>query len=302
MKVDEPSQVIKIGLLLLMFSLLLVACSGQASVASEVTATAPPVAYGASLSEWEAAMQANADQPEGSNAEATLPPPIVSTEVEAAVEQVNPDQHEGGNGAVIVQETPDDGIPPTPEIAVDTAPQSTATVAAPTIEADSQTQTTAQVSGFQELTWEQLVPPEFSPDAIMARYQEELAQFEDGDPGAREVYDQMVEEFNNAPINQELDNTMMRLPGFIAPLEYSGDLITEFLLVPYFGACIHVPPPPPNQTVLVKMAEGTGIATEDSFEPVWVLGLLTAQSTTTELADAGYSVESALVEPYAYGP
>ena len=302
MRTVELVKGIEITILLLLLSFFLVACGGQAPGASDAAATAPPVAYGASLGEWEAAMQGDTDQPEGSSAEAPLPPPIVTEEVVPTVEQVNPGQSEDGTGTVAAQEMPDDSASPAPALATESAPQSADSALTPTTPDEAQAQTTAPGSSYQELTWEQLVSPEFSPDAIMAKYQEELAQFEDGDPGAMEVYEQMQEEFNNAPINLELDSTMMRLPGFIAPLEYTGDLITEFLLVPYFGACIHVPPPPPNQTVLVKMAEGTGIPTEDSFDPVWVLGLLTAQSTTTELADAGYYVPDALVEPYTYGP
>ncbi|MCP5098892.1 MAG: DUF3299 domain-containing protein [Chloroflexi bacterium] len=151
---------------------------------------------------------------------------------------------------------------------------------------------------YQEIIWESLVPPEFSPDAIMAKYEDELAKFEDGSEEAFNLYTQMQEEFNNAPVNESLSGTLVKLPGFIAPLDYTDDLITEFLLVPYFGACIHVPPPPVNQTVLVSTSKENGIQLEDSFNPVWIIGRLTTEGTTTELAEAGYVMQDAIIEPY----
>ncbi len=81
--------------------------------------------------------------------------------------------------------------------------------------------------------------------------------------------------------------------GFIAPLTYEGELITEFLLAPYFGACIHVPAPPPNQAVMVTLAEGEGLSIEDSWGAVWVTGTLTIDAADTELAEASYSINSA---------
>jgi hypothetical protein len=136
----------------------------------------------------------------------------------------------------------------------------------------------------------------------MAKYADQLAQFEDGSPEAYDLYMKMQAEFDNAPVNETLDGVLVRLPGFIAPLEYADDLITEFLLVPYFGACIHVPPPPANQTVLVKLAEGQGITFEDTWNPFWVMGELTAEGTSTELAEAGYHINDAFVELYSTGP
>ena len=94
------------------------------------------------------------------------------------------------------------------------------------------------------------------------------------------------------------DEVEVRIPGFIAPLNYADDTITEFLLVPYFGACIHVPPPPVNQTVMVTTAEGHGINIRDSSKPFWVMGKIVTEGTTTELAAAGYSIQEAIIEPY----
>ena len=153
---------------------------------------------------------------------------------------------------------------------------------------------------YLELGWPDLVPADFSADAIYAKYQEELSQYQDGDPQAQEVFQKMQEEFNNAPTNDELNGKLVRVPGFITPLDYSSDTVTEFLLVPYFGACIHVPPPPVNQTVFVSTGAEDGIALEDTFAPIWVMGVLATESTTTELAMAGYTITDAKIELYSY--
>lgn len=184
-------------------------------------------------------------------------------------------------------------VPPTAAPPAAVEPAAVEPTSAPTTYTDAATGTVYQV-----LEWEHLVPPEFQAEAIMQRYQEELAALEDGDPEAMAIYEQMQQEFANAPANEALDDTLIRLPGFIAPLDYTEEVITEFLLVPYFGACIHVPPPPANQTVLVTATAGNGIRSEDAYEPVWVQGLLKSEGTTTDLATAGYSIHEATIHPY----
>ena len=154
-------------------------------------------------------------------------------------------------------------------------------------------------NAYEEIMWDALIPTDFTPDAIMAKYQEQLAQLDDGSPEASELYTQMQEEFNSAPVNQSIDGALIKLPGFIAPLEYTDGSITKFLLVPYFGACIHTPPPPANQTVLVELSDGQGINFLDAYSPFWVMGQLTAESATTDLAQAGYYIEDAFFELYS---
>ena len=105
-------------------------------------------------------------------------------------------------------------------------------------------------------------------------------------------------------VDEKLDGQFIRLPGYALPLEYDGAAIQEFLLVPYVGACIHVPPPPQNQMVFVKLAEPFIIT--DLFTPVWITGRVKIQQTETivPLSDgkapvsAGYVVELAKVERY----
>jgi hypothetical protein len=105
-------------------------------------------------------------------------------------------------------------------------------------------------------------------------------------------------------VNAALDGQTIRLPGYLLPLEFSGKRVTEFLLVPWVGACIHTPPPPPNQIVHVKTAkpfEMTGV-----FQPIWVTGHLAAKASKQSLylvdgtsdISIGYTLDATDVEPY----
>jgi hypothetical protein len=102
----------------------------------------------------------------------------------------------------------------------------------------------------------------------------------------------------------ELDGVAVRIPGYALPLEFSQVGITEFLLVPYVGACIHTPPPPANQMVYVTIPEP--FVMKNLFEPVWITGTIKTRSTSVALsyvdgqADiaVGYVLAGASIEPY----
>jgi hypothetical protein len=99
--------------------------------------------------------------------------------------------------------------------------------------------------------------------------------------------------------NQELADLVVRLPGFVVPISAPRDgMITEFFLVPYIGACIHVPPPPPNQMVYVTSA--SGIAADAIHEAYWVTGKMRVESRTTALGTAAYAVVASKVDLYEY--
>ncbi len=109
----------------------------------------------------------------------------------------------------------------------------------------------------------------------------------------------------SAAVEPALDGMRVRIPGYALPLDFEGTEIREFLLVPYVGACIHTPPPPPNQIVFVtpdRPFESQGL-----FSPVWIEGEISASGGQHELyfvdgqapVDVGYSVQKATVEPYA---
>ena len=273
-------------LLWVAFLFLTVACgASQQSEPNSVAnpqvppAAEQPVEYGASLSEWDEATQADA-QAEVVEAPANDNNVIVDEAAAAPAAAADPT---ASNDTTAV-ELPVVAEEPTPAASTEG------------------TVFTLDDVVYQEMMWDALIPDGFTVDTIMAKYQTELAQVQDGTEEAAELYTQMQAEFNNAPVNEDLNGTFIRLPGFIAPLEFSAESITEFLLVPYFGACIHVPPPPVNQTILVKTAEGHGINAADAYYPVWIMGKLTTDGSTTELAEAGYYMADAIIEPYSDSP
>jgi hypothetical protein len=106
-------------------------------------------------------------------------------------------------------------------------------------------------------------------------------------------------------IVEDLHGRLVRMPGYLLPLEVTGAKVTEFLLVPYIGACIHVPPPPPNQIVYVKNFN-KAYRHKGLNDPVWVTGKMSVKSMTRDLylvdgsADVsiGYALEARQVEPY----
>lgn len=98
-------------------------------------------------------------------------------------------------------------------------------------------------------------------------------------------------------VNKALDGKQIKLPGFVVPLSVDKNrMISDFLLVPYFGACIHVPPPPPNQIVYVAMSKP--MLLDSMFDPVWVTGRLTTRQASTGMASASYSLSATVVEKY----
>lgn len=102
----------------------------------------------------------------------------------------------------------------------------------------------------------------------------------------------------------DLDDRQVRLPGYVVPLEFSDSRITEFLLVPWLGACIHTPPPPANQIVHVRFDRGLEIP--DDSAPFWVQGRMSVESTRKDLflvdgsadVDVGYALRASAVDRY----
>ncbi|HEY0930915.1 MAG TPA: DUF3299 domain-containing protein [Gemmatimonas sp.] len=94
---------------------------------------------------------------------------------------------------------------------------------------------------------------------------------------------------------RKLVGRRVRLPGFIVPLEDFQDRAKEFLLVPYFGACVHMPPPPPNQLVYVKMR---GVTSLSWWAPVWVEGVLRVISFESPYGSAGFQMDADRILPF----
>jgi hypothetical protein len=104
--------------------------------------------------------------------------------------------------------------------------------------------------------------------------------------------------------NPVLDGKSARLAGYMLPLEFDGQQVSEFLLVPTVGACIHIPPPPPNQIVHVKLEQS--VPFDGLFKPVWLSGDLEIKPSTQELflmdgsapIDMGYAMTNAQISDY----
>ena len=101
-------------------------------------------------------------------------------------------------------------------------------------------------------------------------------------------------------VRPEFDGQAIRVPGFMVPIEMDGLNVTEFFLVPYFGACIHTPPPPPNQIIHIKYPQGYHL--EALFTPVWVVG--TSHTTNLEKSGvkAAYSMSDVQISLYSDAP
>lgn len=97
-------------------------------------------------------------------------------------------------------------------------------------------------------------------------------------------------------VRTEWNGKSVRLPGYVVPITYDGTGVTAFLLVPYVGACVHVPPPPANQLVLVSTKRPYEI--DGLFEAVTVTGKLGTASIATQLADVGYTLEATKIRPF----
>ena len=149
----------------------------------------------------------------------------------------------------------------------------------------------------RDLEWEELMPEGWDPLAELdALAGDDLQNLSDNSVRAIELYNAYQAAVRSAPVVRELDGQKVRLPGFVVPLDFEGTEISEFLLVPYFGACIHTPPPPSNQIVYVTTVAGYPL--QELFEPVWVTGEIRTEAHLNEVGDAGYTLQATIIEPY----
>ena len=108
--------------------------------------------------------------------------------------------------------------------------------------------------------------------------------------------DMQVQTNLDAPVIPELDGERVKIPGYVVQLEGDDRRVTEFLLVPYFGACIHVPPPPPNQIIHVSFPEGVPYPV--TYDAVWVTGTMKVEHRDSDLALVGYQLDASSVISY----
>jgi hypothetical protein len=144
------------------------------------------------------------------------------------------------------------------------------------------------------LTWEELVPKDWDPMSEFKGIDFNL--LDDGDPRAAQMMNRLRQVWDSAPINDAVLGRNVRIPGFIVPLEDGRDGMREFLLVPYFGACIHSPPPPANQIIhVLPRTPARGVR---SMDAVWISGVISAERTDSYMGVSGYRIVATAVEPY----
>jgi uncharacterized protein len=144
--------------------------------------------------------------------------------------------------------------------------------------------------------WKDLVPAGFNPDRLLEKYYEDVAPMKDNDPRAARLAEQLRRSWENAPVVEALNNKTVKLSGFLVVLEGDGKAVTEFLLVPFFGACIHEPPPPSNQIVLIRTGTKP-FKVKQMFQMVAVTGRLRTEANRNSLASASYIIDAVHVEP-----
>jgi hypothetical protein len=153
----------------------------------------------------------------------------------------------------------------------------------------------AQSEPYKAITWEALVPPDWDPMKSFRDLQK-LAVLPDSDPRVKSMYDRMRKVWDEAPTIPAMAGRAVKIPGFVVPLESGARGMREFLLVPYFGACIHTPPPPANQIIHVRADKPVkGFKT---MSAVWVSGTLGLERSDSEMGASGYSMKAARVEKY----
>ena len=152
----------------------------------------------------------------------------------------------------------------------------------------------AAPTAFKEIRWDELVPKDWDP---YKRFRDKkLDGLTDNDPRSEAMLKEMREVWDAAPTNPLMNGARVRLAGYIVPLEEAKGELKEFLLVPYFGACIHTPPPPANQIVHVLPAQP--LKGFKGMVPVWVNGTLKTQRDDSVMGVSGYHLDAVKVEHY----
>ena len=149
--------------------------------------------------------------------------------------------------------------------------------------------------GVTEIGWEDLMP-EGEEERLQKMYAAQMATLYSIAEGSSADTAVQIGSFNTV---DTYDEQKIRIPGYTVPFSYDAKAeISEFLLVPYFGACIHAPPPPPNQTIFVHTDKP--ILLKDLPQAVWVEGTMHAKKQESDLADAAYVIDLTQVEKYEY--
>lgn len=155
--------------------------------------------------------------------------------------------------------------------------------------------TTLWSAQYRDIGWEELIPP--SELEILERMAAQIdhdslpsAVIQAMDPDIQGV-------MNSINVRPELNKQDIRIPGYIVPLEVDEkNAIIEFFLVPYFGACIHVPPPPPNQIIFVRYEKGLDV--QEIWMPFFISGTLHTELLENDMAAAAYTMVATEIKEY----
>ncbi len=195
----------------------------------------------------------------------------------------------------------------------------------------------AAANPVHQITWDDLIPAHLRSEGLLTDLDQDqrdmvnwvinvLEFLGDRGPDTEEFYEEVDNEMQTlkkagvdiaavlakrkelrTAVVEELNGQHVRIPGYLLPLDVSGDTVTEFLLVPFIGACIHVPPPPKNQIIHVNVLQKGGYRNTKIYEPVWVTGKIDIKSMNKELylvdgstgVDIGYALQADRIEPYS---
>jgi hypothetical protein len=148
------------------------------------------------------------------------------------------------------------------------------------------------------VTWENLMP-EGEEDLLAAMYEDYMRSLSSGDSASiseGSTADQMkqIGTFNTV---KPLNGRTIRIAGYVVPLDFNArNTLSEFLLAPYFGACVHAPPPPPNQIIFVTAKPAAKL--KDLWGAVWAEGVLSTDRKDSDLASTAYTLTLTKIEPY----
>jgi len=154
----------------------------------------------------------------------------------------------------------------------------------------------ARSATFRDTRWYELGPDDWDPYKATLELRRIGESYRDDDPRAVALLKKVRDIWDNAPTNPLLDGKAIRIPGYVVPLEHGKSGMTEFLLVPYYGACIHSPPPPSNQ--ILRALAPDGIQRLHTMDNVWVSGRLKVSRTDSSMGPSGYSLQVDAIEPY----
>lgn len=158
----------------------------------------------------------------------------------------------------------------------------------------------AEDSDYKEMKWEELMPSGAAAKALAESKMpiHTSPNFMSEDLAPNEYQKEMKKQQQSAVVRGDLKDKLIKIAGFTVPLQTNEDgALTEFFLVPFVGACIHVPPPPTNQIIHVTYEKGFKL--QLMSQPVWIYGKIQTDAVQTDIADSGYEMKAEKVEAYS---